>query len=141
MSGSTTINVGGAEHAVHAAGEGKRRRLRWQHLWIVPGLVIAIVANQLGNEHGVGILALIAFGIAPDLPRLFGLGRRPVTSLPVQAFNVMHHPGAAIAAVAIGVTGIVPVVWLVGSLVWLGHLVIGWGIGDVPRRGGDRSDA
>jgi hypothetical protein len=141
MSGTTTINVGGAEHAVHAAGEGKGRRLRWRHLWIVPGLAIAIAANQLGNEHGVGILAIIAFGIAPDLPRLLGLGRRPVTSLPVLAFNVMHHPAAAIAAVAIGVTGIVPVVWLVGSLVWLGHLVIGWGIGDVPRRGGDRSDA
>jgi hypothetical protein len=141
MSGTTTINVGGVEHAVHAAGEGKGRRLRLRHLWIVPGLAIAIVANQMGNEHGVGILALIAFGIAPDLPRLLGLGRRPIDSLPVLAFNVMHHPAAAIAAVAIGVTGIVPVVWLVGSLVWLGHLVIGWGIGDVPRRGGDRSDA
>jgi hypothetical protein len=141
MSGTTTINVGGADHAVHAAGEGTRRRLRLRHLWIVPGLAIAIVANQLGNENGVSILALIAFGIAPDLPRLLRLGGRPVDSLPVLAFNVMHHPVAAIAAVAVGATGVVPVVWLVGSLVWLGHLVIGWGIGDVPRRGGDRSDA
>jgi hypothetical protein len=140
MSG-TTIRVGSAEHAVQPAAEGMRRRLRWRHLWIVPGLAIAIFANQQGNENGVGILALIAFGIAPDLPRLLGLGRRPIDSLPVRAFNVLHHPAAAIAAVAIGATGFVPVVWLVGSLVWLGHVVIGWGIGDVPRRGADRSDA
>jgi hypothetical protein len=141
MSGTTTIQVGGERQAVHPAEEGKRRRLRWRHLWIVPGLGIAIVANQLGNANGVGILALIAFGIAPDLPRLLGLGRRPIASLPVRAFNLLHHPAAAIAAVAIGATGVAPVVWLVGSLVWLGHIVIGWGVGDVPRRGGDRSNA
>lgn len=137
----TTIHVGGAGQAVHPAGEDKRRRLRWRHLWIVPGLGIAIVANQLGNANGVGILALIAFGIAPDLPRLLGLGRRQVASIPVRTFNLLHHPAAAIAAVAIGATGVVPVIWLVGSLVWLGHVVIGWGVGDVPRRGADRSDA
>ena len=141
MSGATTIQVGGAELAVEPAGERKRRRLRWRHLWIVPGLGIAIVANQLGAANGVGILALIAFGIAPDIPRLLGLGRRPIDSMPVRAFNLLHHPAAAIAAVAIGATGVVPVVWLVGSLVWLGHIVIGWGVGDVPRRGGDRPNA
>lgn len=141
MSGTTTIQVGGAELAIEPAVERKRRRLRWRHLWIVPGLGIAIVANQMGAANGVGILALIAFGIAPDLPRLLGLGRRRVTSLPVRTFNLLHHPAAAIAAVLVGATGVVPVVWLVGSLVWLGHIVIGWGVGDVPRRGGDRSNA
>jgi deazaflavin-dependent oxidoreductase (nitroreductase family) len=123
-------------------GQGRQgRRLRWRHLWIVPGLGIAILANQLGNEHGVGILALVAFGIAPDVPRLLGLGRRPVTSLPVRVFNLMHHPAAPAAAVTVGVTGVVPPVWLVASLVWLGHVVIGWGVGDVPRKRGNGSDA
>jgi deazaflavin-dependent oxidoreductase (nitroreductase family) len=125
--------------AAEAAGEGKRRRLRWRHLWIVPGLAVAVYANQLGNANGVGILALIGFGIAPDLPRLLRLGRRPVDSIPVQAFNVLHHPVAAIAAVAVGLTGVVPAVWLVGSLVWLGHLIIGWGVGDVPQKGAAHS--
>ena len=32
-------------------------------------------------------------------------------------------------------------VWLVGSIVWLGHVVVGWGVGDVPRKKGHRSDA
>jgi hypothetical protein len=144
MSATTTIHVG-AEHAVQTAGKGKRRRLRWRHLWIVPGLAVAVFANQLGNEHGVSILALIAFGIAPDLPRLLGLGRRPVDSIPVRAFNVLHHPVSPVAAVALTIvgveTGVVPVIWLVGSLVWLGHVVIGLGVGDVRRTGGDRSYA
>jgi hypothetical protein len=30
-------------------------------------------------------------------------------------------------------TAIIPTVWLVGSLVWLGHIIIGLGVGDVRR--------
>ena len=108
------------------------RRLRRRHLWLVPGLAIAIVANQLGEANGVGILALIAFGIAPDVPRLFGVRGR-------LAHNVLHQPalaGGAAAAAAIGtLAGLLPVAWLVASLVWLGHVVGGWGVGDVPRGG------
>lgn len=145
MSGIATINVGGAERAIQPVGEAKRRRLRWPHLWIIPGFAVAIAANQLGNENGVSILALIAFGIAPDVPRLLGLGRRPVDSLPVRAFNVLHHPVSPVAAVALAAVGVytavMPVISLVGSLVWLGHVVIGLGVGDVPRRAGDRSHA
>jgi hypothetical protein len=140
MSATTAINVGGAEQAVHPAGKGRARRLRWRHLLIVPGLAIAIFANELGKTNGVGILALIAIGITPDLPRLLGLGRRPLTSLPVRVFNVLHHPVAPIVAVAVGMTGVLPAIWLVGSLVWLGHVIVGHGVGDVPRRGGDRAD-
>jgi hypothetical protein len=114
-------------------------------LWIVPGLAVAIVANQLGNDNGVSILALIGFGIAPDLPRLLGLGRRPVDSIPVRVFNVLHHPASPLVAAVVTAAGVelnvVPVIALVGSLVWLGHVVIGLGVGDVPRRGGDRSHA
>jgi hypothetical protein len=129
MSG-TTIQLGGAGGATQqTSGEGTRRRLRRRHLWLVPGLAIAILANELGKANGVGILALIAFGIAPDVPRLFGGRGR-------QARDLTHQPLAALAAVAIGATGVVPAVWLVGSLVWLGHVVAGRGIGDVPRGSG-----
>ena len=109
-----------------AAQASTGRRLRARHLWIIPGLAITIVANELGKDHGVGILALIAFGIVPDLPRLFGSRGRA-------AHNLTHQPVAALAAVAITATGIVPVPWLVAALVWLGHVVIGRGVGDVPR--------
>lgn len=129
----TTIEVGGAERAVTpAAGEGTGRRLRPRHLWLVPGLAIAIFANEVGKANGVGILELIAFGIAPDVPRLFGSLGRPMHSLlhqPVAALAVV----AALAIVTVATTGLVPVVWLVGSLVWLGHIVAGRAVGDVPR--------
>ena len=146
MSATNTIHVGTADNAaVRPTGATQGRRLRRRHLWVIPGLAVAIVANQLGNDNGVSILALIAFGIAPDLPRLLGLGRRPVDSLPVRAFNLLHHPVSPVVAVALTAAGVylgvVPVISLVGSLVWLGHVVIGLGVGDVPRRGGDRSHA
>ena len=133
MSGATTIELVGAESAARSK-VGERRRLRRRHLWLVPGLAIAIFANQLGNASGVGILAMIALGIAPDLPRLLGARGRPM-------HNLLHQPVAAIAAVAVSVTAVVPVFWLIGSLVWLSHVVIGWAVGDVPRGGGRRPDA
>ena len=146
MTATNTINVTTADHAaVRPAGETKGRRLRRRHLWIIPGLAVAIVANQLGNDNGVSILALIAFGIAPDLPRLLGLGRRPVDSIPVRVFNVLHHPASPVVGAIITAAGVelnvVPVIALVASLVWLGHVVIGLGVGDVPRKGGDRAHA
>ena len=122
MSGTTIVRV----------GEGTGLRLRRQHLWLVPGLAIAIVANELGKANGIGILTLIAFGIAPDLPRLIGSRGR-------LAHNLLHQPAAPLVAVALAATGIVPIVWLVGSLVWLGHVVAGRGVGDVPRRRVDRT--
>jgi hypothetical protein len=133
MSETTTIELVGVERAVHPKVR-EARRLGRRHLWLVPGLAIAIFANQLGNANGVGILAMIAFGIAPDLPRLIGSRGRPM-------HNLLHQPVAAIVALAISATGLVPILWLVGSLVWVSHVVIGWAIGDRPRGGGPRRDA
>ena len=139
MNEATTVELVSAERAVYPnVREG--RRLRWRHLWLVPGLAIAIVANQLGNANGVGILAMIAFGIAPDLPRLLGSRGRPMHDL-------LHRPVAAVVAVAMSATGMVavsgaaPVVGLVAALVWLSHVVIGRAVGDIPRPGGARRDA
>jgi hypothetical protein len=42
--------------------------------------------------------------------------------------------------VAIAATGVVPIVWLVGALVWLSHVVIGRAFGDVPRPRARRSE-
>ena len=82
------------------------------------------------QANGVGILALIAFAIAPDVPRLFGGRGRPM-------HNVLHQPLAAGVAVATAgaatLAGLPVAFWLVGALVWLGHLIVGWGVGDVPR--------
>jgi hypothetical protein len=130
MTETTVVRVDGAQSTDHAKIK-ERRRLRWHHLWLVPGLALAIYANHLGNMNGVGILALIAFGIAPDLPRLLGALGRPMHDL-------LHQPVAPALAVGIAATGVVPVAWLVGSLVWLSHVVIGRAVGDAPRRANGR---
>jgi deazaflavin-dependent oxidoreductase (nitroreductase family) len=117
----------------------RRRRLRLRHLLIVPGLAIAFFANGQAAQLGVGIGALLAFGIAPDLPRLLGLGQPhahgQMAARAVPAFNVMHHPVPPFVLIALGAAGVVPAVLYVGALTWLGHIVIGLGIGDRLRTG------
>jgi hypothetical protein len=125
------VQSGIADRAARpAASERQGFRLRRRHLWIIPGLAVAIAANKLGEANGVGILALIAFGIAPDLPRLLGARGR-------SAHAVLHHPVVAtvavLAALAVTPSGVVPLAILVAALVWFSHVVIGWGVGDVPR--------
>lgn len=131
MTAPTTIQAGTAERAASAQPVARTgRRLRRRHLWIIPGLAVAVAANKLGELNGVGILALIAFGIAPDVPRLLGVRGRP-------AHDLLHHPVLAAVALAVAVaasaSGVLPVVVLVAALVWFSHVVIGWGVGDVPH--------
>jgi hypothetical protein len=137
MTEATLNHVGALQRATTPiAATPKRWRLRRRHLWLIPGLAVAVYANFLGEQNGVGIPALIAFGIAPHLPLLLGLGRRrdsALGSFSVAAFNVLHHPLAALAAVAVAATGYLPIVALVASLVWFSHIVVGWGVGDVIR--------
>jgi F420H(2)-dependent quinone reductase len=105
---------------------GRGRHLRWRHLWIVPGLGLALFANAQASQLGVGIVPLLVFGIVPDLPRLGGL-RRPAMRM---LHNTMHLSLVALAVLfAAAVTGMSPFVY-VGALAWLGHIVVGWGTGD-----------
>jgi hypothetical protein len=113
-------------------------RLRRRHLWLIPGLAIAIAANKVGEMNGVGILALIAFGIAPDVPRLLGSRARP-------AHDLMHRPVIAAAVLALALaaapSGVIPMVVVVAALVWFSHVVIGWGVGDLPKNSKGHRDA
>jgi deazaflavin-dependent oxidoreductase (nitroreductase family) len=123
-----------AARPAHAGG----RRLRVRHLWIVPGLAIAFFANGQAQQLGVDILPLLVFGVAPDLPRLLGLGQaHEPGQMPRRAlvgFNLMHHPLPPIAMLVLGLAGVLPAALTVGAIAWLGHLVIGLGVGDRRRR-------
>jgi hypothetical protein len=111
-----------APSAVPSAG----RRFRRRHLWIVPGLAIAILANGQAQLNGLGIAPLIVFGIAPHLPALLPGARR--------LFNVTHHPLPPAAVAVLAWTGLLPPIAAVGSLAWLSHIVVDWALGDGHRR-------
>lgn len=146
-----TITPGGMPATVHGSAVApKRRRLRRRHLWLIPGLAIAVYANELGKQQGLAIVDLLAlgvtFGIAPHLPLLLRYSRADRTRRPasfaVPMFNLLHHPLVALATFVLvagaAVNGIVPVVALVATLVWVSHIVFGWGLGDVLRHEASR---
>jgi hypothetical protein len=51
----------------------------------------------------------------------------------VPPFNLMHHPVPPLVVLALTAIGIVPPVTYVGAIVWLGHIVLGLGVGDRVR--------
>ena len=102
------------------------RRLVRRHLWLVPGLAIAIYANAQAGVHGVGLAPLLIFGIAPHLPALLG-------ARAVRLFNAMHHPLVPLALLLPAATGLLSPVWIVGALAWLSHIVVDWALGDGVR--------
>jgi hypothetical protein len=114
-------------------------RLRLRHLWLIPGLAIAVYASTQAQWLGLGIVPLLVFTIVPDLPRLLGLGQPHkdghMAGRAVPLFNLLHLPLLPVGVVALAVTGVLGPVWYVGGIAWLGHLVLGLAIGDRMRRG------
>lgn len=114
-------------------------RLRPRHLWIVPGLAIAVYASGQAEAYGLGIVPLLIFTIAPDLPRLLGIGQPhahgQLAPRAVPLFNLLHHPVLPLGVLAVAAAGYLSPFWLVGAIAWIGHLAIGLGIGDRLRTG------
>jgi hypothetical protein len=54
---------------------GPGRRLRRRHLWLVPGIGVALFANVQANAFGLGLAPLLIFGIVPHLTVLVGFGQ------------------------------------------------------------------
>jgi hypothetical protein len=136
MSGRFTVAPVSAGIATPAAAPKEGFRFRPRHLWILPGLAIAIVGSRTDSSlTAIGVM--VAFGIAPHLAFLAGIGqRRPAGQMApraLAAFNAMHHPAIPAAIVALNVTGAIPTLLFVGATAWLSHIVIGWAIGDGPR--------
>jgi Domain of unknown function (DUF4260) len=113
------------------------RRLALRHAWLVPGLAVAVYANALATDHGLGLVPLLVFGIVPHLAFLVGIGQphAPGQLAPraVPLFNMMHHPGLPVALLALAAVGVLPVFWLVGALAWLGHIAVDLALGDGLR--------
>jgi len=115
----------------HALDADQPRRLALRHLWLVPGLGIALVANAQSTTLHVGLVPLLVFGIVPHLTTLVGIGqphaRGQLAPRAVPLFNAMHQPVVPLATLALAVAGFLPPFWLVGALAWLSHIVVDWG--------------
>jgi Domain of unknown function (DUF4260) len=113
------------------------RRLRARHLWLIPGLAIAVIANVQAGDHGLGIGPLLLFGIVPHLPVLLGIGqphaRGQMARRAVPLFNLMHHPVVPITVLALAAVGVLSPLWLVGGMAWFSHIVVDLALGDGLR--------
>jgi UDP-N-acetylmuramyl pentapeptide phosphotransferase/UDP-N-acetylglucosamine-1-phosphate transferase len=89
-------------------GEPTRRfgfRLRRRHVWLVPGLGIALFANAQAGPLHVGLVPLLVFGIVPHLTVLVGIGhlhaRGQLAPRAVPLFNTMHWPVLPLAVLGL----------------------------------------
>jgi hypothetical protein len=114
-----------------------RPRLSLRHGWVVPGLVIAVYANALAGQHGIGLLVVLAFGIVPHLPVLLGIGQPhaegQMAGRAVPLFNLSHHPIPPLVVVGLAAVGVLSPLWLVGGLIWFSHIVMDMAFGQGPR--------
>jgi hypothetical protein len=83
----------------------------------VPGLGLAIYANVVAADHGLGPIPVVLF----------------VAALAVPLFNAAHQPALPLVLLGLALAGILPTFWLVGALAWLGHIVVDMGLGDGRR--------
>lgn len=108
-----------------------------RHLWLVPGIALGLYAGMVSDHHGLGLLPLLVFGIAPHLTVLLGIGqRRPrgrLGSRAVPLFNALHEPLLPLTLLGAAAASLLSPFWLVAALAWLGHIVVDWGLGDGLR--------
>jgi hypothetical protein len=115
----------------------RARRLALRHLWLAPGLGLALFANAQAAPLHVGLVPLLVFGIVPHLTVVVGIGQahaqRQLAPRAVPLFNTMHQPVLPLALLGLAAAGVLPPFWLVGALAWLSHIVVDWAMGDGLR--------
>jgi hypothetical protein len=115
----------------------RSRRLRPRHLWLIPGLGLALLANAQAGHHDLGLVPLLVFGIVPHLTVIVGMGQPhsagQLAPRAVPLFNAMHQSALPLAVLGLAAAGVLPPFWFVGALAWLSHIVVDRGFGDGLR--------
>lgn len=112
-------------------------RLRRRHIWLVPGLGIALVANAQAGQHNLGLVPLLVFGTVPHLTVFLGIGQPhaqgQLAQRAVPLFNAMHQPMLPLSVLGLAAASVLPPFWFVGALAWLSHIVVDRAFGDGLR--------
>jgi hypothetical protein len=95
-------------------------------------LIVAVIAVELARRGG-GYRQLAAFGLAPDLALLLGVGkglaRGQLHPRAVPAYNLLHRFWGPAALGTLTIAGVLPTAFLIGALAWTLHVTLDRAIG------------
>ncbi len=89
--------------------------------------LVALIVVVYARED-VGWWPLLAFGLGPDLPLLFGMGagleRGQLHRRAVPFYNLTHRLAGPVALGVVALAAGLPAAWLVGALAWATHIAV-----------------
>jgi hypothetical protein len=117
-------------HAATATlGTGASRRLAYAT--VAAALLGAAIVEAV--VHGTGYWQLGAFAMAPDLALFLGAGtglaKGQLHARAVGAYNVLHRFWGPLALVVVAATGLLPLGYLIGGLIWAFHVALDRSLG------------
>jgi hypothetical protein len=114
----------------HALSLSRSHR-RLGYAVLAAGLVALIVLVYA--RETVGWWPVVAFGLGPDLPLLFGMGRGlergRLHPRAVPLYNLVHRFWGPLALGTLALAAGLPAAWLVGALAWATHVAVDRAVG------------
>jgi hypothetical protein len=99
---------------------------------VLAAALVSLIVLVYARES-VGWWPVVAFGLAPDLPLLFGAGRGlergQLHPRAVPLYNLVHRFWGPVALGVIALAASLPPAWLVGALAWGTHVAVDRAVG------------
>ena len=109
--------------------KGASRRLGYATLAVA--LLGAAIAEAVA--HGTGYWQLGAFAMAPDLALFLGAGtglaKGQLHPRAVGTYNLLHRFWGPLALIVVAGTGLLPLGYLIGGLIWAFHVAVDRSLG------------
>ena len=113
------------------ASPSRSHRMRLSYSGVCALLVTVIVVELARRGGGYGQLA--AFGPAPDLALVLGVGtglaRGQLHPRAVTAYNLLHRAWGPVALGTLTIAGVLPTAFLIGALAWGLHVALDRALG------------
>jgi hypothetical protein len=95
-------------------------------------VIVAVIVLELARRGG-GYGQLAAFGLAPDLALVLGVGtglaRGQLHPRAVTAYNLLHRFWGPAALGTLTIAGVLPTAFLIGALAWGLHVALDRALG------------